>query len=280
MASSIAKLMNWACPAQPIGLLFWSSTMYLLWSDPALRLFPECRMQWASSHGMRPDFGHKINPTASRQGLKPVSHLFCRIIRDTGYPEVDFSKALSKCTFLMYLNPLLLAALKTCYVFYILSIEIRFWKAVNHSHFTAHLLPWLDWICSPLGGGLSEPEGKEGWAQYIPCSTSCHQTYSSSLQGTMNPYPFTLCTLMRRSDIFHDRWWGCASSLRGRFRLVGLVLFFFFVTSNEGCQSRCVSLLYFQEQNEIKSLGWQLQWTLTACCIPGLRGKVILWLLK
>lgn len=99
---------------QPIGLSFWSSTTYLLWSDPALRLFPECRMQWASSHGMRPDFGHKISPTASRQGLRPVSHLFCWIIRDTGYPKVDFIKALSKCTFLIQLNPLLLAVLKTC----------------------------------------------------------------------------------------------------------------------------------------------------------------------
>lgn len=63
---------------------------------------------------MGPDFGHRINPTASRQGLKPVSHLFCLIIRDKGYPEVDFSKAFSKCTFLIYLNPLLLAALETC----------------------------------------------------------------------------------------------------------------------------------------------------------------------
>lgn len=77
-------------------------------------LFPECRLQWASSHGMGPDFGHKVNHTASRQGLKPVSHLFCLIIRDKGYPEIVFSKALSKCTFLIYLNPLLLATLKTC----------------------------------------------------------------------------------------------------------------------------------------------------------------------
>lgn len=113
VASSIAKLMSWARPAQPIGLLLWSSTTYLLWSDPALRVCPECRLQWASSHGMGPDFGHKMNPTASRQGLKPVSHLFCLIIRAKGYPEVVFSKAFSKCTFLIYLNPLLLAALET-----------------------------------------------------------------------------------------------------------------------------------------------------------------------
>lgn len=98
-----------------------------------------------------------------------------------------------------------------------------FWKAVNSSHFTAHLLTQLDWSCSPLGGGLSEPEGKEGWAQYIPCSTSCHQTYSSSLWGTMSPDPFTLCTLMRQSDIFHDRWWGCGANLRG------FLGFFFFL---------------------------------------------------
>lgn len=116
VASSIAKLnpMILACPAQAIGLLLWSSTSYLLWSDPAraLRLFPNRRLQWASSHGMGPAFGHKINPTASRQGLQPVSHLFCWTIRDKGYPEVVFSKAFSKCTLLIYLNPLLLTALE------------------------------------------------------------------------------------------------------------------------------------------------------------------------
>lgn len=71
--SSIAKLMSWACPAQSIGLLFWSSTTYLLWSDPALRLFPECRLQWASSHGIGPAFGYKINPTASSQDWNPLA---------------------------------------------------------------------------------------------------------------------------------------------------------------------------------------------------------------
>lgn len=74
---------------------------HLLRSDPALalRLFPNRRLQRASSHGMGPAFGHKINPTASRQGLQPVSHLFWWIIRDKGHPEVVFSMALSKCIY-------------------------------------------------------------------------------------------------------------------------------------------------------------------------------------
>lgn len=37
-----------------------------------------------------------------------------------------------------------------------------FGKAENSSQLTAHLLTQLGWSCSPLGGGLFEPEGKEG----------------------------------------------------------------------------------------------------------------------
>lgn len=118
LASSIAKLnlMILAHPVQPIGLLQYSSTIYLLWSDPALnlRLFPNHRLQWALSHGMGPAFGHKINASACRQGLQPVSHLFRRIVRDEAYPEVVFCRALSKCTFLVYLKSLLLTALEGC----------------------------------------------------------------------------------------------------------------------------------------------------------------------
>lgn len=67
---------------------------FLFLSDPALalRIFPNHRLQWASSHRMGPAFGHKINRTASRQGVQPISHLFCWIVRDKGYPEVVLTR--------------------------------------------------------------------------------------------------------------------------------------------------------------------------------------------